>query len=354
MKTTLKKIYYNSIDHYLYANRSIAFKKRYRKYDQKLFIPSISKEDIRKYKERWSAYGRKIETKTFTLCYNLSGKLNYDIVPENLFAAIIEKRLNPHKELSFFSVKNMYNKWFDNGHVFPKSYFHRIDNIYYDPDFNIIENIERYIDETKIEFPIVLKPSKDTSGGKNVRILKDKNQIKNFLFQYRNLVCQEFIHQNSFINDIYDQSINSIRSCLYRDVKSGSFQVINHAIRFGKDGSLDNLSSGGIQCYINSNGSLNDYALGIYGEKYFKHPNSGVSFKTINIPNFNLLNDTVIKIANQIPFCNLVSLDMCLDFENNWRCLEINLMSQTIRFPQYAGYGFFGKYTDEVIERTQK
>ena len=71
----------------------------------------------------------------------------------------------------------------------------------------------------------------------------------------------------------------------------------------------------------------------------------------IKIPFYNELLLTAKSVADELLLCNLVSLDMCLDENNSWRCLEANLRGQTIRFAQYAGKGFFGEFTDEVISR---
>lgn len=287
------------------------------------------------------------------LSYNLSSKLDYNIVPENLFAAIIEKELNPYKELSFFSLKNMYEKWFNNKAVFPKCYLHKIDGVFYDSDFKIIRNIDNIIEDTDFDFPIIVKPSKDSYGGAGVSKINSKIELKNKISEYQHLVCQELITQNEYLSKINNSSVNSVRSCLYRD-SSGSFKVLNNSMRFGINGGLDNETSGGIVCNIHDNGKLNIYAVDKYANKFYEHPNSLIRFDSVQVPFYEELNNITVDISNQIPLCNLVSLDMCLDNDNNWRCLEMNLSGQTIRFAQYAGKGFFGKYTDEVIKRTAK
>jgi hypothetical protein len=132
----------------------------------------------------------------------------------------------------------------------------------------------------------------------------------------------------------------------------GVFEVLNNTMRFGIDGGLDNETSGGIVCNIDGNGNFRDYAVNKYGVKYFEHPNSGFVFKGKEVPFYHELLEISKKISNELILCDLVSLDMALDRNNKWRCIEINLGGQTIRFAQYAGEGFFGKYTDEVIERT--
>src|SRR5699024_10862011 len=104
-----------------------------------------------------------------------------NIIPENLFAAIIEKELNSLKELSFFSIKNIYEKWFENKEVFPQAYFHKIDGVYYDNRYNLIGDIFKYVEETEFEFPLILKPSKDTGGGTGVKKIETKEELVNSL-----------------------------------------------------------------------------------------------------------------------------------------------------------------------------
>lgn len=352
MKKIIKKVYKSLYKKYLFENSTKAFKRRYKKYDQNLFSNTLSSSVIEEYKQRWSRFGVKVETNTFTLCHNLSGNINFDIVPENIFAAIIERKLNPHKELSFFSIKNVYEKWFRENDTFPKSYFHKIGNIYYDANMHIINNIDDYINDTSLlDFPLILKPSKDTYGGVGVSFVKDKNELLSRINDYSFLVCQEKIEQNEYLSKINDSSVNSVRVCLYR-TRNGKFETLNSSMRFGINGGLDNLGSGGIVCNIDDNGNFRDYAVNKYGVKYFEHPNSGFVFNGKEVPFYHELLEVSKQVSDELILCDLVSLDMALDKNNKWRCIEINLAGQTIRFAQYAGEGFFGKYTDEVIERT--
>lgn len=332
---------------YLYFDSTKAFKKRYKHVNNKLFNNTLDKDIIKKYKEKWSVFKLKVEVDTFLLCYNLSGKLDYNIIPENIFATLIESKLNPYGELLFFDVKNIYEKWFNYDNTFPKAYFHKIANIYYDSKMELIIDINTFLENSDITFPIIIKPSKDSHGGAGVEKVNNYSGLLSRMKNGKNLVFQELILQNEYLNSI-NFGINSIRTCLYR-TKNGGFEVLNNSIRFGVDEGLDNLSAGGIVCNIQDDGRLNEYALTKYAVKHFKHPNSQVIFTDVIIPYYDELNEKAISIANQVPLCNLLSLDMCLDNNNNWRCIEINTTGQTIRFAQYAGKGFFGQYTDEVI-----
>lgn len=347
MNKNIKKIIEFLQFRYYYYNRTKAFENRNKHVNTELFINTLDKGIIRKYNDKWAALGLKVEHKTFVLCCNLSGKIDYNIVPENIFSALIESKLNVYKELLFFDVKNIYEKWFNYDNTFPKTFFHKIDNIYYDAKMEIIGDIDAFIKNQTITFPIIVKPSKDSYGGAGVEKINDYPGLLRRMKDGKHLVFQELLVQNAYLNSI-NSGINSIRTCLYR-TKKGGFEVLNNSIRFGVDGGLDNLSGGGIVCNIHEDGSLNEYAVNKYATKYFKHPNSQVVFKDLKIPFYDELNKKAKIIADQVPLCNLLSLDMCLDDNNNWRCIEINTKGQTILFAQYAGKGFFGKYTDEVI-----
>lgn len=338
-------------DKYTLFTRTSAFKKRYKNIDQSLFNKTLNQNHLDNYIKKWSIFGSKVETETFLLCYNLSGIIDYNIIPENFFAAIIEPKLNKYKgkQLSFLSVKNIYSKWFKENSVFPKTYFNKIDGIYYDDQLDLIDNINNFLENSNFEYPLICKPSLGTAGGIGVKILKNLDEVKSNLDQYENLVFQEKIKQSKYLEKI-NPGMNSIRTCLYR-TKNGKFKVLNNSIRFGVDGGMDNETAGGLVCNINEDATLNKYAVKKYCEKFLCHPNSNIRFSEVTIPNYNKLSEVAETIANQIPLCNLVSLDMCLDSNNQWRCLEINLTSQTIRFAQYAGKPFFGGYTDEVINR---
>ncbi|MBO1531147.1 hypothetical protein J3492_07950 [Psychrobacter sp. F1192] len=253
--------------------------------------------------------------------------------------------MNDQSYTGFLEYKSIYNKWFGQG-VFPKDFFHKIDGGYYSQNFVSIESIDGFIEETinETDFPIVIKPNKDSYGGKDVYFVNSINEMKEIINQHPNLVVQEKIEQSELINTFNKDSVNTVRVCLYKD-KIGGFHVINASIRMGINGSLDNLSDGGIVCNINLSGKLNDYANDRYGKKYLKHPNSQFVFKDKVFPLYKELIQTSIKIAKETLSVRLVSLDMALDYHNKWRCIEVNLAGQTMLFAQFANQPFFDRYS---------
>lgn len=327
-----------------------SFYKRHRNiYNNGSFlVDTLTKPEKKEYLNYWKKITPLISTKTVEISKSLSGEYNKYIVPEEVYALKIENYLIPRKSVAFIENKSFYEKWFGEG-VFPKTYFHKIDNTYYDSELTPISNIDNFIISCDIVFPVVFKPSVDSYGGADVFFVENEEELLKLNNRFENIVCQEKIIQSQLINKIYEDSINTVRVCLYKN-KNEFFKVINASLRMGKDGSLDNATAGGIVCSISETGVFNDYAVDKLGLKYNKHPNNDFVFSGETLPFYDEMVNVSENIANKIFQTRLVSLDMCLDENNEWRCIEVNLLGQTIRFAQYAGKPFFGKFTDSLYD----
>lgn len=326
-----------------------AWRKRHNKvFSQIAFSKhNLTENETKDYIAYWGKFNLKVNLDTVVVTKSLTGIYNRHIVPEEIYYLKIEPFYNNRKEINFLANKNIYNKWFGD-FFFPKDYFHKINGKYYTSQFKGIMNVEDFISETNFVFPIVFKPSVDSQGGRGVYFVYNKSELITLLNNHENFVVQEKIIQNKAIDEIHD-SINTIRVCLLKRPINNEWIVLNASIRMGKDGSLDNETAGGIVCNIKKGGELNEFALDKYGVKFFKHPNSKFVFKNKILPFYSELISSSIQIAEQIIGLNIVSLDMCLNENSDWKCIEVNLFDQTIRFSQYAGNPFFGKYTDEVV-----
>lgn len=311
-------------------------------------LNKLTKDEKKDYLRYWGRVSPIVSIKTVEISKSLTGKYNKYIVPEEFYALYFEPYLNSRPDSLFMENKNFYNKWFG-GDVFPKDYFHKIDGNYYDGSLNKINDIDDYIKCSKISYPVVLKPSVESFGGRDVQFLNNNEDLKENHLKFKNLVVQEKITQSLLLDRFNPDSINSVRVCLLK--LNNEFQIINSSLRMGKDGSLDNATAGGIVCnIINRQGKLNYYAVDRYCRKFFKHPNTEVVFENEYLPFYDELISRSKEIAEKIFNTNLISLDMCLDIDNKWRCIELNLFGQTIRFAQYAGNPFFGNYTDKIIQ----
>ena len=306
-----------------------------------------SRGEISEYQKYWGDFGLFIETETIKKCTSISGGFSKGIIPEDIFSADIEPSLNPIVDSTFLQNKSVYSKWFDSG-AFPNAYFHKINGQFYDPDLKPIGSWESFLRSGNVPEQGVLKESYASSGGAGVKFISSIHELEKVVGFKKNLVFQELIHQHRSLNEVYSESLNTVRACLYRSVIDGSLHVLNLSLRMGKDGSLDNETAGGIVCSISSEGALNAFAVDKYGHKFFEHPNSGYCFKNFFLPDFEQCNACALRVFSELPHSSIASLDLCYDDKGKWRVIEVNLEDQTIRFAQYAGKPFFGPFTDEV------
>lgn len=339
------------ITSWTFASVKYSFYKRHKAIynNGEINILALTHKEKKEYRKYWSLISPFINLETVEITKSLTGTFNKHIIPEEFYPLYFEPCLNSDKSIGFLQNKSIYNKWFDEG-LFPKDFFHKIDDVYYTNNFNIIEDIESYIDKYihEYDFPLVIKPNKDSYGGADIYFVNSRKEIKTIIKLHKNLVTQEKLVQSELINNFNKDSINTVRVCIYKD-REGAVHLLNASIRMGKDGSLDNASAGGIVCNIKNNGALNGYAVDKYARKYFKHPNSGFIFENKKLPFYDDLENVSIEVAEKIIGVRLISLDMALDSNNKWRCIEINLFGQTIRFAQYAGEPFFGEMTTDII-----
>lgn len=200
-------------------------------------------------------------------------------------------------------------------------------------------------------FPVVMKASIGPHGGRAVRFPDGPEELLYLMHGESDFVVQRYIKQHSFFDRFNSHGLNTLRACTYRSVRDGEIHILNVALRMGVGGSLDNETQGGIVCYVDEQGRLNDYAVDKYGGRFLAHPNSGLVFRDQeSIPNFQQMKELVGEIAESVYLRNVVSLDLCLDSGGFWRMVEVNVGHHTIRFSQYAGRPFFGPFTEEVIE----
>lgn len=348
-KVQVKEFFYNLwrffTVHYAYNKmHTRAFKKK------KFEIKKLSKEEKKEYRTYWRKVSPFVGCNSAMISKSLSGSFDKYIIPDAFYALYFEPILNNNQSAKFLENKSIYNKWFDK-EFFPKDCFHKIDGVYFTYDFKVIENIDIYINNqlSENDFPLVVKPNKNSYGGANVNFVNSKNEVKELIDKFNDLVVQEKISQSELISELNKDGINSVRVCIYKD-KKGLVHILNTCIRMGVDGSLDNTTAGGIGCNIKSSGVLNSYAVGKYCERYYKHPNSNYVFDNNSLPFYEELLKTSKEVAKRIIEVQLISLDMVLDANNIWRCIEINLFGQTIRFAQYAGQPYFGEKTQEIMD----
>lgn len=309
--------------------------------------PNIEKTHMK----LWQAIRSNINLDTLRLCANISGKTDPFFVPEEVFASDIQRSLCGRQEnIMYISNKSFYDRWFQND-VFPKTNIHNIDGNFFNNKYEILSEVGVNKLLQNLEYPVVIKPNMGSMGGANIYFPKNQKELQSRMDHNKNYIIQELIQQDDFFAKYNRHGLNSIRVNLYRSVITNEIHYLHAALRMGKGGGLDNETAGGIHCFIQPDGRLNHYAVDKNGNKYERHPDTKVKFSEDDkLPKFEEMKKLAIRVATDIYLARLISLDMCLDEQQRWRIIEINLNDITLRFAQYGGEPFFGPYTEEVID----
>ena len=307
----------------------------------------LTKQELESYKKYWGRFGRDFDIATIQKVKSETRTFNVGIIPEDIYVADIEPTLNSINGLSLLGNKNIYNRILDSDYM-PRVFIHKINGAVLDSNYNEINDLKSYLGVFEPDDKYVLKESSYSSGGKDVFIL-ERDSIEDYLALYHNAVVQEFVKQHPEINRIYDGSICTVRTCVYRQVGNNGISVLNNTIRVGKDGSFDNETAGGLAISIDKDGSFFPKAFDKHGIPFLKHPNSGFLFKEGKLPFYKELNERAVLIMSKLHFARLISFDFCLDQKGDWKLIEINVDYQTIRFSQWSGKPFFQDFTDEVL-----
>jgi hypothetical protein len=295
----------------------------------------------------WKVFQRHINLATLRVCTNISGVSDPRFIPEEIYKNDIEPSLNKISSVEYLEVKSFYNRWFpDKG--FPIDYFHNLDGEWLDQNLNTITFEDIISIAIKLDYPVVLKPNKDSYGGKDVYFPQNFEELLKLIENKKNYVVQEKIKQHPFFEQFNHNGLNTLRVHVYRSVSDNRPHVINMALRMGLGGSLDNETAGGILTMVKKDGSLNGFAVDKYGKKYLSHPDTGVKFDQ-KIPDIEMLENVSLEVAKKVFYARLIGLDLCYDEEEKWRMIEVNI-GAAIRLAQYHGALFFGKFTDEVYD----
>lgn len=278
-------------------------------------------------------------------------------IPEDKFYLEIEPKLNNKDLAKAYSDKNFYHKLFPK-EIMPRIFLRNIHGEFYDENYEVIKNIRfdsLFNGYERQSF--IIKPSLDTSKGKNVKKITFKDGVyycdeEKYSALYdiikpynKDYLIQELIEQNETLSQIYPYSLNTIRIVTLRD--KNEICYISAVIRFGNDKRI--VDNRGIACGINEDGIINSYGTFLTMEKCFKHPFTNMEFAGVKIPRFHELIEFVKCLHKKLMYFNMVSWDIGIDKNNNFKMIEFNVRAQEINFHQINNGPLFGIYTEEVL-----
>ena len=281
-------------------------------------------------------------------------------VPADYYALEIEPKLNNKEFSCFYLEKNMFDLVFLSwGVKLPKTILRCINNIYFNCNYRLIDNIERFC--KRIREDIIVKPTVSAHCGEGIRkyffkknilysMVTQEFDIEEITKYYNNnFIIQGVINQDSEIAKFHPYSLNTVRCFSYRSVKTNKVHVTIAMLRMGINGSyLDNASIDGIACGIREKGILMKYAFDQFGNSYTYHPNTKVKFENFIIPSFNEVIITVKKVADLLPHQRLIGWDFGIDKDGEPVLIEVNIGTGTWMLQLANGIPLFGDYSQEV------
>lgn len=312
----------------------------------------LSRTQIKEIKEYYKRFNKKINLKYHNFYTEKTGMYYKNYIPDDLYYCYVDMFYNDWNVAAIVDNKCFYHRLLPNVKQ-PDTFAYRVNEIWYDENF-MPTSIDSIRAKLKNVNEIFIKEAYDSAGGHGVTYINSKeNMVDKFNKCIEkievDIVIQRAIKQNSVLASLNKTSVNTVRilSMLNRD---GTVKIYSTIIRMGIDGSkVDNASSGGITCGITDDGTLKSVAYKTNGEKFDKHPTSGIQFDTIKIPKFKEMKELVIKNHPQIPMSRLVSWDLALNDKDEIVLIEVNLKYGELDFHQLNNGPVFGDDTEKIL-----
>jgi hypothetical protein len=163
------------------------------------------------------------------------------------------------------------------------------------------------------------------------------------------IIIQLPVKQHQLLSAINESSVNTFR--IFSLLTNEGVKIYTILLRMGRAGAkVDNGSGGGIACGITDEGCLKKYAYGLSGEKFLKHPTSGLVFDGYKLPGVESVKRLVQKAHQMLPHFRLVSWDIAVDENGEAVLVEANLAKGGIEFPQLTNGPLFGNDTPKILD----
>ncbi len=281
---------------------------------------------------------------------NINGIKSDMYVPDDLFFVNIANKLVPRERISFYTDKNCYDK-LNVPCKFPNTLGRVISGAFLSDDYELSDPIKL---GTYKE--VIIKPSIDSGSGKGVIFLSGNDAvsfIKKTLTEtpHMEYIIQEPVQQLLGTKALAPDSINTLRIMTMNI--NGSPSVLSTAIRMGRKGSrLDNVTGGGMYCGVRK-GQLLSRAYDEFFVPFESHPETGVIFKDVNIPEAISAENVCQEAHKRIPELGFISWDVAIDKDGTPIIIEANVRCQGIFLHQVAHGPLFGDNLPDILELTR-
>lgn len=198
------------------------------------------------------------------------------------------------------------------------------------------ESFEKFCDFVTRHNRFVIKPTYASMGhGFRIADIADFDSLEAAYDELHEIgvVLEEIIVQDPRMGVFHPQSVNTLRIptvVIKGENGEDEIYLYNPTLRVGQHGSvIDNTSSGGISVMIDKNtGVLCTDGADKQGHHYETHPDTGVTFKGHQLPDWEEAVELVSYAARQVPGNHYTGWDLALFEGRGWCMVEANCNAQ--------------------------
>lgn len=345
---------------YQYLRLKRNYIKKIRKYTDEMDrrgIKVLTNEQKVEAKRFWKQFGYGLDLH-WHRCYS-NGPAGFDrrIVPEYIYYAVIERRLNRRDFSRAYMDKNIYDKIFPKKYL-PRTYLKIENGVIFNGGLETIDTKEANRIFSSINDEVVVKKTIGSYGGKDILFLDEEcrlpdgrkadsiEKVREILGN--DLIIQEKVRQHDDIGRFHPSSVNTIRMITLR--WDNRVREISTILRVGMDGSLlDNISQGGFAVGIDKEGNLSDVGNINMIDDFQEHPQTKEAFMGSKIPNYHLVKDMARELHGILTQFNIISWDFSVNTKKEPVFIEANIMGQGLHHHQYYNGPLFGELTEDIL-----
>lgn len=315
-------------------------------------IPLIPNKEYIEIQNFWEPY---INYKVKPYYYSILTQFShiypiYQGISEAIMYNCIIRKLNPIEAAKILANKGMYASLFNDINR-PCELLRDCNGLLLDRNNQIVtidEGIKLLLSYNK---PFIIKPTIDTHGGRNVKIISqyNENNIISLMNDYqKNFVIQEVVQQSAQTKKFNPTSLNTFRVVTL--FLNGKISVLSCILRCGGKGAIvDNASFGGMFVGINQQtGKLTRASS--YKQLEINESPSGLKFQDCQIEHLDKVLNFAKQLHIKIPLCALAGWDIALNENNEPVFIEVNLNKPEVWLMQVCNGPIFGERFEEVLE----
>lgn len=301
------------------------------------------------------AWGNKYNNSRYLKLYSnylSSGKDHKlaDYIPDDYYMDKVEPFFNKPLIARKNEDKNLYDLFFGDI-TMPRTILRYVDGAFMDEAYNLMTK-DNALKMCQQYDEVIVKTASESGGGHGITFWNRNESLADLEKRIKkgdNMIVQELVKQHPEMSRLHESSINTLR--IMTVMFEGQVHVMTHFVRMGVKGKrVDNVSSGGMLCGINRDGTLFETGYDEHGKPYLSHPTSGTVFKGFKVPAYDKCIELVTKAAPRLShFAKLISWDVAVTQDGEPLLIEANLTYCDIGIYQIACGPVFG--SGEIKDR---